>query len=77
MVNRPQFTNKDHTNFRYEFKAAVGNFEEREDLASNLKKYNFQIPPSPLHSFPASKVPPPEEADVRTTARTHGCARDQ
>ena len=47
------------------FKAAVGNFEERGDLASNLKKYNFHIPPpsSPLHSCPASKVHPPEEAD--------------
>ena len=51
----------------FSIKAAVGNFEEREGLASNLKKYNFQIPPPPslLHSCPASKVPPPEEADVR------------
>ena len=55
------------------FKAAVGNFEEREDLASNLKKYNCQIPPppSPLHSCPASKVPPPEEADVHATMDVH------
>lgn len=45
-------------------KDAVGNLEEREDLALNLNKYNFQIPPppSPLLSCPASKVPPREEA---------------
>ena len=44
----------------FTIKGAVGNLEEREDLALNLNKYNFQIPPppSPLLSCPASKVPP-------------------
>ena len=59
-----------------QFKGAVGNLEEREDLALNLNKYNFQIPPppSPLLSCPASTVPPREEAAVHATHAT--CARN-
>lgn len=46
-------------------KGAVGNLE---DLALNLNKYKFQIPPPPfpLHSCPASKVPTQEEAGVHS-----------